>query len=249
MTQPSEPKPSGYQEIANQIEEKIVSGELQSGDKLQSERKMSSELGVNRLTVRRAFNLLEERGLVSRRHGGGTYVTSQRIERQAGELVPFTYTMLQMGMAHDMRVITFDQVAADEPIAQLLEIKVGAPIYDIYRVRLLNQEPVMLEQFFVSVERFPGFEKHDHIHLSGYQIMESVYGCKVEQATQSLEPVIATQYEADLLGITPGDPLMLETRLSYDQTGQPIEFGKDLYRGDRFRFVTSNARLTISWSA
>ena len=47
-----------YQQIADDIEGQIVSGELQSGDRIQSEREMSQELGVNRLTVRRAFNVL-----------------------------------------------------------------------------------------------------------------------------------------------------------------------------------------------
>jgi DNA-binding GntR family transcriptional regulator len=34
---------------------------------------------------------------------------------------------------------------------------------------------------------------------------------------------------------------MLERRLSYGQDGEPVEHGRDLYRGDRFRFVTEIA--------
>jgi len=40
------------------------------------------------------------------------------------------------------------------------------------------------------------------------------------------------------LKINVGDALMLERRLSYDSSNQPVEYGKDSYRGDRFRFVT-----------
>jgi DNA-binding GntR family transcriptional regulator len=39
-------------------------------------------------------------------------------------------------------------------------------------------------------------------------------------------------------GLKAGAPLMLEQRLAFDQNGQPIEYAKDVYRGDRFRFVT-----------
>ena len=59
------------------------------------------------------------------------------------------------------------------------------------------------------------------------------------------EPVIATEFEAELLAIPSGSPLMLERRLSFDLEGRPVEHGTDLYRGDRFRFVTELAPLEM----
>ena len=55
--------------------------------------------------------------------------------------------------------------------------------------------------------------------------------------------VLAFEYEAELLDVDPGTPLMLEKRLAFEQDGQPVEHGRDLYRGDRFSFVTDNAPL------
>ncbi|MGB1250391.1 MAG: GntR family transcriptional regulator [Candidatus Promineifilaceae bacterium] len=237
-----------YQQIANNIEQRIYSGDLQNGERLQSEREMSSRLGVNRLTVRRAFNVLRERGLVDRRHGGGTYVTTPRIERFAGKFVPFTLAIRALGMQAGARGIKFEQTVADESIAQLLRLPVSAAIYDIVRVRLANGEPAMLEQWFISAERFPNFEQHDHVDRSGYEIMETEYGVSAVRATQSLEPVIATTYEAQLLDIEGGDPLMLERRLTFDPDGHPIEYGKDLYRGDKFKFITTDAELAMNYS-
>ncbi len=68
--------------------------------------------------------------------------------------------------------------------------------------------------------------------------MESEYGVPISRARQSFEPITAADFEAELLKINVGDALMLERRLSYDSSNQPIEYGKDSYRGDRFRFVT-----------
>jgi len=78
--------------------------------------------------------------------------------------------------------------------------------------------------------------------------METEYGVSVIRAEQSLEPVVATPYEADLLGISPGMPLMLERRLALDKENQPIEYGKDLFRGDMFKFITTDAQLALSYS-
>ena len=79
-----------------------------------------------------------------------------------------------------------------------------------------------------------------------YEILETEYEVSVTQARQSLEAVIATEYEAGLLQVQPGAPLMLERRSAFDPSGQPVEHGRDLYRGDRFRFVTETAPIE-SW--
>ena len=246
MTSPIQP--ALYQQIADKIEARIYSGDLRDGERLQSERELSSELGVNRLTVRRAFNVLRERGLVDRRHGGGTFVTTPRIERFAGKFVPFTLAIRALGMRAGAYEIKFELQAADASVAEVLRLAVGAPIYNIVRVRLANDEPAVLEQWFISAEKFPNFEQHDHVERSGYEIMETEYGITTVRATQSLEPVIATAYEAELLGIKEGDPLMLERRLSFDITGNPVEYGKDLYRGDKFKFITTDAELALDYS-
>ncbi|MEK7786973.1 MAG: UTRA domain-containing protein [Chloroflexota bacterium] len=49
-----------------------------------------------------------------------------------------------------------------------------------------------------------------------------------------------------MLKIKVGAPLMLETRLAFDQNERPVEYGRDLYRGDRFKFVTEIAPLVVT---
>ena len=101
----------------------------------------------------------------------------------------------------------------------------------------------MLEEFWMSVDRFPDLESFDLINRFVFDIVETEYGLTVTRARQSLEPVVATDYEAEMLNVRVGSPLMLERRLSFDEHHEPIEYGKDLYRGDRFRFVTETAPM------
>jgi DNA-binding FadR family transcriptional regulator len=58
-----------YRLVAQSIEQKILSGELPVGQALPSELDLASQLKVNRSTVREAIRLLEQNGLVRRRHG------------------------------------------------------------------------------------------------------------------------------------------------------------------------------------
>jgi len=232
-----------YAQIAESLLDQIESGKFAPGDRLPSERELSERLDVNRLTLRRALRVLEGQGLLTRRRGSGTYVAQAKMEWQAGRLIPFTRGAQRRGYTPGAKVISFERRPAEEAIAKELGLPASAQVYYVHRLRLVSQEPVLLERFSVSLERFPGLEQHDLAQRSLYEVLETEYGVCISRARQSLEPVVATAYEARLLGVRPGAPLMLERRLAFDENGRPVEYSKDLYRGDRFRFVTEVAPL------
>jgi len=232
-----------YIQIAEGLLDRIESGELSPGDRLPPEREWSEMLGVNRLTLRRALHMLESEGLIIRRQGDGTYVAEPKIEQQASQLVPFTRGMQRRGYTPSAKVLTFDQKPAEAAVAKELHLPVGAPVYYLHRLRLVNHEPLLLERLTLPLHRLPKLDRFDLAKRSLYEVMETEYGILVSRARQSLEPVVATEYEAEVLGVKLGAPLMLEHRLAFDQDDQPIEHGRDLYRGDRFRFITEFAPL------
>jgi len=230
-----------YVQITEGLLDQIESGKLAPGARLPSERKLSEALGVNRLTLRRALSRLEAQGVIIRQHGKGNFVTEPKIERRTGRLVSFTTGMQRRGYTPGARVITFEQRPAEVAIAGHLELPVSTLVYYVRRLRSINQEPVMLEELWLPVHLFPGFERYDLTSRSVYEIMEKEYDVSMGKARRALEPVVATEYEAELLGVETGAPLMLERRIGFDRDERLVEYGKDLYRGDRFRFVTEDA--------
>ncbi|MCZ6528767.1 MAG: GntR family transcriptional regulator [Chloroflexi bacterium] len=234
-----------YIQIAEGLLDRIEAGELVPGDRLPAERELSRALSVNRMTLRNALRVLEQQGLLIRRQGDGTYVAAPKVERQAGYLFSFTKGMRSRGYTPGAKIIHLERRQVEASIGNQLGLRASAAVYNIQRLRLLNREPVMLEEFTIPVERFPGLEDHDLESRSLYEIMEVEYHVSVTRARQSLEPVLATAFEAELLEIEAGSPLMLERRISFDEGERPIEHGKDLYRGDRFRFVTELAPLEL----
>lgn len=232
-----------YAKIADDLLDRIESGEIRPGDRLPTERKLSEQLKVNRLTVRRAYNLLESQGLLERRQGSGTYLSERKIERQASVLISFTRGMQRRGYLPGARVIRFERKPVEASQAKFLNLSGTALVYHIHRLRTINQEPVLLERLTIPVHRFPHFERHDLATHSLYEVMQMEYGVSVHHARQSLEPVNASGYEAGLLEVQVGAALMLEVRVAFDGDGVPVEYGQDLYRGDRFQFVTEIAPL------
>jgi GntR family transcriptional regulator len=237
--------PPLYVQIAENLLERIESNELPPGSRLPPERELSETLGVTRATVRQALNVLYDRGLIHRRQGLGTFVASPKIERQAAKLVPFTKGMERRGYKIEIRLVSFEKFPSEASLAEELLISVSDSVYFIHRVRLLNKEPVLIERLYVPASRFPELDQYDLAKRSLYEVMETEYGVTVTKARQSLEPVLATEYEAELLEIKTGAPLMLERRIAFDQDDRPVERARDLFRGDRFRFVTEIAPLEL----
>lgn len=230
-----------YVRIAEGLIGQIESGELVPGDQLPPERDLSEKLGVNRMTLRRALRVLEAQGLIERRHGVGTYITAPKIDRRMDMVYRFTRGMQKRGSTPGARLISCEIASLDTAAARQLVVPPASPGYHILRLRTVNQEPVLLEQYAIPQERFPGLERFDLEGRSIYEVMENEFGVTIARARQSFEPVVASAFEAELLEMRPGAPLMLEKRLSFDAEGRPVEYGRDRYRGDRFRFVTDAA--------
>ena len=97
---------------------------------------------------------------------------------------------------------------------------------------------MVLETSFFPSRLFPGLLEFDLGRSSIYRLLEQHYDARPVRAVQSLEPVVAGPAEVDLLGVTLGDPLMLVERTSWDARDRPVEHARDVYRGDRSRFVS-----------
>ena len=234
-----------YVQIAESFLRRIEAGELKAGERLPPERELGKTLGVTRSTIREALDILEDRGLLVRQQGQGTFIAAPKIERQAAKLVPFTKGMEKRGFKTQNKMIALKNIAAEASVAEDLGIRVGDPVFFIHRVRLINGEPVLMERLFVPGARFERLDSFDFSARSLYEVMDTEYGVQVSRARQSLEPVAASAAEAELLEIPTGAPMMLERRLAYDNDGHAVEYARDLFRGDRFRFVTEVAPLEV----
>ncbi len=234
-----------YIRIADGLISQIESGDLSPGEQLPPERDLSETLGINRMTLRRALHVLESQGLIVRKHGVGTFVAEPKIDRQMEVVYRFTSRIQNRGFTPGAKLISIEEIKAEPILAKDLAIDPFSPVYSVLRLRTINQEPVMLESYKIPVQRFPRLERYDLENFSLYEIMESEYGVSITRARQSFEPITATEFEAHLLEINIGDALMLEKRLSYDSSNQPVEYGKDRYRGDRFRFITETIPFAL----
>lgn len=227
-----------YLQIEDELALRIESGELPSGARLPTERDLAAQTGVSRMTVRAALARLEQRGLIVRRQGSGTFVAEPKLRQDASHLRGFFEESLTQGVVPVSRLLETGEILATRVLADVLGLRIGEPVYKVVRLRFARQVPIVLETSFFPARLVPGLIEMDLEHSSIYRLMERHYGSRPVRAVQSLEPVAAAPPEAELLGVPVGTPLMLVERTAWNAVGEAVEHARDLYRGDRSRFVT-----------
>jgi GntR family transcriptional regulator len=227
-----------HAQIEERVAEAVESGELQPGDRLPPERELAGGLGVSRATLRQALASLERRGILTRARGrrGGTFVAQPKIERDMVELAGLTEQLRRQGREAGARLLSARSGPAGRRTAEALGLHPGADVFEIRRLRLSDGEPLALERSLFPADRFPGLLEAP-LDGSLYELLADRYGERPVRSVEGLEPVLADPDEGEALHVPAGSPLLLVERTAFDAEGVPVEYARDLFRGDRTRVV------------
>jgi GntR family transcriptional regulator len=210
---------------------------LKVGDAIPSERQLSDELGISRLTVRAAIDQLVRDGHLTRRHGSGTYVTEPKIA-QPLTLTSFTEDMRRRGMVPSSRTLDLAVISAGARLARRLQVSPEERVVRVQRLRLADGQTMALEVLHVPESLVPGLSKGDFENRSFYELLEDRYGILIVSGTQTIEPTVTNEEESALLGIPLHMPAFLFERTTVSESGQIIEYVRSIYRGDRYQLIT-----------
>jgi GntR family transcriptional regulator len=211
--------------------------ELATGTAIPSERQLSANLGVSRLTVRAALDELVRDGYLIRRRGAGTFVSEPKIAQEL-TMTSFTEDMERRGLRPESRTLELSVVPAGAQLGRLLHVSPSEPVMVARRLRLADDESMAIEALHVRESRVPGLTSEDLEQHSFYELLRDRYGTTIAGGIQTIEPTVTDETESDALGVPLHSPAFLFERVSEDATGAVVEFVRSIYRGDRYRIVT-----------
>ncbi|WP_433512121.1 GntR family transcriptional regulator [Nonomuraea sp. CA-143628] len=229
------PIPLHYQ-VYQHIRDALDRGALRPGDRLPGERELCAFYDCSLITVRRALGELTRDRRLVRMQGRGTYVTEAPVERNLQLLGSFTQEMRAAGLVPSTRLLTARQEQATGVIAAALRLEAGATTIYLERLRLANDEPLLLEEVHLPAARFPGLLEEDLEQGSLYSLLAARYDTRLDFAEETIEPVALGQREADLLNQRRGRPALLIELTAFDQQSRPVEHCRSVVRGDRARY-------------
>ena len=223
-----------YHQIEQALRKQIERGELLPGQAV-SERELSLNLGVSRMTARQALSALREDGLIYSERGRGTFVAEPKLNVHTQQLLGFSEDMQRRGLEPGSQVLSFRRFRPDAPQASKLQLAEGEEAFELVRLRLADRVPMAFEQSILPVHLCPSLKQAEVERGSLYQLLEQNYGIQLGWADEVLEAACATKSEAASLSIKPLAAILVVQRTVYDVGGNVIELGRSVYRGDRYQ--------------
>lgn len=230
-----------YQRVQESLAEEIARGRRAPGSRLPPERAMAEHFGVSRVTLRRALAELERAGIVAR-DAGGWSVAGPRIGEPPNALMSFSEMAESRGLTPRARVLATRVRPATIDEAETLGLAPGAALFELERLRLMDDVPIMIDRSSIPLAFAPGLVEIDFSSASLYRELEGRHGLRPVRARFAVEAVAADEHQAALLELEPGEPLLRCQQLTEDETGRPIEMCEMVYRGDRYRFRATLVR-------
>jgi GntR family transcriptional regulator len=210
---------------------------LDVGDAIPSERQLSADLGMSRLTVRAALDDLVREGHLVRRRGAGTFVSEPKIAQEL-TMTSFTDDMRHRGLRPGSRTLELNVISAGARLGRLLHVSPSERIVVAKRLRLADRETMAIEELHVRESLVPGLTGADLEERSFYELLRDRFGVTLVSGVQAVEPTVTNEEESELLGVPLHSPAFLFERITRAGNGETIEYVRSIYRGDRYRLVS-----------
>lgn len=224
-----------YYQLMDIIIDMIDKGNLEADSKLPSERELCENYDISRSTVRQAISELEKGGYIYRLHGKGTFVSPKIFKQELLGFYSFTEEMKKIGKVPKSKVLDFKIINTNKNLASKMNLHINEKIYVFTRLRLANNEPMMVETSYVPHSKFLNLTKELLEENPLYDIFSSVYNINITSAEESFRSVLTREYEAKVLDYIYNLPSMLIERTTYSD-GEVVEYTKSIARGDRFKY-------------
>lgn len=230
-----------HEEIADFLRSAIARGAYLPGDILPSEAELCEQFGSSRGPVRQAVSTLRVEGLLSSGQGRRTTVLDTVPAQSFDGVISYSEWCRQCGFEPGQRTQSVTRHPADATLAAGLEIEEGDTAVSVFRVRLKDGDPVMVERLNYPLDVGLHILTFDTDSGSIYQhLIES--GVDIHHATRTVDAIGADEKDAELLGIEPGAPLLRVRRRAFTHAGSPVEFSDDRYLPGTATFILTSTR-------
>ncbi len=225
-----------YKSIYDDLKGKIQNNYYKEGVVLPTELELIDKYQVSRITMRRALSDLEHDGLIKRIRGKGTVVLPKKKHRDLYQLKGFTEEAKENNDVPNSIIIKCEERHCPANVAEMLDVNPDENVYYLCRLRLINGRISGVFETFISqrigiklnVEDFDG-------NQSLYDFYES-NGVKIGEANETIEAIMVPANIKKMMFMDNDEPIFYRERVTFDDCGKPIEFSKNYYKANGYKY-------------
>lgn len=230
-----------HAEIAHYLRSAIRDGSFQPGDELPSEAELTRKFESSRGPVRHAMSTLRTEGLISSGRGRRSVVLDNVPTQPFDDVISFSQWCRNADIVPGQHTQWVARHPAEKSLAASLEIADESPVVSVYRLRLMDGVPAMVERLNYPLEVGRHVLAFDTDSGSIYQELIN-RGVDISRASRTIDAVAANEEDAALLEVATGTPLLRVRRRAYTSNGEPIESSDDRYLPWKASFTMSSTR-------
>lgn len=229
-----------YQLVRDRLLQRITSGELAVGDRLEPEIELAEAYQVSRATMRNAIRDLVQDGLLTRRPGVGTMVIRSTPEIRSTRLELLLETLAERTEGAQLLVLDSSVAAAPADVAEALGVKQREKVLRVFRICKVKGEAVALCRTWLPLSL--GITAAEAGVAPLYNLVERTYQTPLSYGHDSVGAIAAAGDSAKLLGARSGTPLVSVNRIGYSGANKPVLFSQALFRADSYRYEVALPR-------
>jgi GntR family transcriptional regulator, N-acetylglucosamine utilization regulator len=230
-----------YVQIRESLRGEIARGNLKRGEQLPSEHELAAKYSVSRMTIRESIEDLVDEGLLYRRHGVGTFVAFQHLQRDHTRLTSFFDKAEHEGIEASTTLLSLEVIPATPKVAEALDIPSGSHVIRVKTLRYADGVPITVHDAHMPHKLFASILNED-LEMQHLWTLFDKCGYKVKRAVQRLEAREASKELAHLMKIKEGAPVLFKERTVYADDGTPVEFTYCYNRGDLYSLTVALER-------
>jgi GntR family transcriptional regulator len=227
-----------YFQLYQLLKNCILDGTFANGMQLPTEKQLSTEFGISRITAKRSLDELSEEGLVERHRGKGTHVIYKyKPQPVHAPLVGMLQEIESMARNSTAVVLDSDMLQPPQRIRDEFGLNTGETA--LYLARVRERDGL---RFGYYTSWTIGVQLPKNPRIFEYTPRLAYFrenGLEITHVTQTLKAVGAQADAAEALGVEPGSPLLSLTRRSYNQANDEehlMDYLQVLYHPDRFQY-------------
>lgn len=228
--------------IEDYILELINNDDLNTGDKLPTERQLCEHFSVSKMTVHKVINKLSSLGYIRSIRGKGIFVDKKVMDKEITKLTSFTEDLMQSNLLPETKLISFQTTSSvDNIIKNNLKLDDNDLVHVIKRLRLSNDEPFAFDIAYLN-SKVVNLIDESKLNGSLYKYLEEEKELQIDYAKQKISVGYASGEIANHLQIKKDTPVLFISHVTYDKYGNIFEYVTTYYRADKYTFEAISYR-------
>jgi GntR family transcriptional regulator len=235
--------------IVDQVDQilrtRISAGEYEPGTRLPSEIELASNLGVSRTTIRTVLARLESQGVITRKHGDGTYVNKHVLEIKVNptKMMAFRNLIEESGRIATVSPIVIKTMQPSKEVAKKLNLSPQEQARQVICLFLADDLQAILSENYFPDKIFHTPSEELDVNLPINEFIRQYSNEKLAYSISDFRAVSAPKLVANQLRVKEGEPILHSIDLFYNLRDQPLAVGFNYFSDKAYKLC-----ITQSWT-